>query len=91
MEDFSNLTITFSHDGEMLACCNCDMVVRTWDTESGGEVATFSVETPESHNYYRGYAVHSVSGRAGAAVGSVPSVAFNKTDGNITIHTPALH
>ena len=91
VEGFSNLTITFSHDGEMLACCNSDMVVRTWDTESGGEVATFSVETPESHNYYRGYAVHSVSGRAGAAVGSVPSVAFNKTDGNITIHSPALH
>ena len=91
IEGFSNLTITFSHDGEMLACCNSDMVVRTWDTESGGEVATFSVETPESHNYYRGYAVHSVSGRAGAAVGSVPSVAFNKTDGNITIHSPALH
>ena len=98
MEDFSNLTITFSHDGEMLACCNCDMVVRTWYTESGKEIATFSVEhpfgsdTPESRkNYYRGYAVHSVSGRAGAAVGSVPSVAFNKTDGNITVHSPALH
>ena len=29
IEGFSNLTITFSHDGEMLACCNSDMVVRT--------------------------------------------------------------